>query len=342
MSLRTHPLPVLLLAGLALTASGAQAYSGVALVRAGAATSVIGGGFGGTGDSPADRSVSTDTGELVSISNQAYAEQITPWFNVVGSGAAWAQVAPGALQLRAMGSGSGNSVAPSYWQTDNSGYAHASASFASTVTLNIAGVAPGQLVNMDFALRFDGVSSVTRNVAGGGWAQGGVDYQWGFQLASPGWGAGAGYVSGVRSRLVDATGTVTVDSLDFGTKSFSAMVMTGVPLSLNLWGWVQAFGRGGTPFCPAGCTDQMQGGGVGLMDASHTLAWNGVQGVSLLDGTRLDLADVSLLGETGLNLLQPVASVPEPVSAWLLAVGLAVLSVTQRRLSRHRAGTDAG
>lgn len=323
-----------LLAAFALALpQAAQAYSASGFARAGAGVSIIG-APGSKSDDPADRTAATTLAGPLTVSNSAYALTTEASYTASATGHASATVIPGAISLMAAGYGGGTASPPTWYQTDNTGYAYASAAFQDRMQLDIAGVNPGTLVKVDFSVRFDGNASVTRTAVAGGWGKGGGDYQWGLQINSAGWGAGMIYASGTRTYQQDDWGNVTFNTLDFGTKSFSAWLMTGTPLGLSAWAWAQAFGRGGTSFCPAGCTDQMAGGGNAVMDVSHTLSWEGVQGISLADGTVVNLATVSLLSETGVNLLLPVTSVPEPMSAVLLVLGLGLLSVAQRRRAR--------
>ncbi|MDR7334997.1 PEP-CTERM sorting domain-containing protein [Roseateles asaccharophilus] len=307
-----------------------QAYSASVLTRAGAGVSVIG-APGSTEHQPAERSASTTKPEPLNLSNAAYALTTNAQYTASATGHSFASVSPGLVSVFASGQGTGTASPPTYSQSDSTGYGYASGGFADSMTLNVAGVAAGALVWVDFSVRFEGTAGVTRTAVAGGWAQGGNDYHWGLQITSPGWGAGTLYNSGTRTYQVDVNGNVTFNTLQFGAQPMGAWLMTGTPLGLNAWAWAQAFGRGGYSYCPSGCTDQMAGVAYSFMDASHTLAWNGVQGVKLADGSAVDLAGVSLWSETGLNLMQPVTSVPEPMSAVLLALGLSVLYVARRR-----------
>lgn len=330
MNLRARPLLALMsVASLAL-APAAQAYTASVAARASGGVAVIG-APGSTSHEPAERTASTTTPGALSISNDAYALTTNALYTASASGHSFASVAPGLVSVMASGSGGGTASPPTWYQTDNTGYGYAGAGLTDTMTLNIAGVATGTLVWVDFSVRFDGVANVTRNAVAGGWGQGGGDYHWGLQLTSAGWGAGMMYDSGTRTLQVDGQGNVTFNTLDFGSKSFGAWLMTGTPLGINAWAWAQAFGRGGTSFCPS-CTDGMAGSGDSIMDAGHTLAWNGVEGVKLADGSVVALSGVTFTSETGLDLLQPVASVPEPSAALLTLAGLLAVTRAARRV----------
>jgi hypothetical protein len=308
----------------------AQAYSASVTTRAAASVSVIG-APGSTDHLPPERTAATNTAGGLALGNSANALTTQAAYTASASGHASAIVSPGVVSVVASGGGYGTASPPTWYQSDSTGYAYAAGGFSDTMTLNIANVAPGTPVSIDFSVRFDGVASVNRTAVAGGWGQGGGDYQWNLQITSPGWGAGMLHNSGTRTLQVDAFGNVTHDSLDFGTHTFSTTLLTGAPLGLNAWAWVQAFGRGGFSFCPSGCTDQMAGGGSSVMDASHTLAWNGVQAVRLMDGSAVALSSVSFMTETGLDLLLPVASVPEPGAAALALAGLLVVGLKARR-----------
>ncbi|MFG6416740.1 PEP-CTERM sorting domain-containing protein [Roseateles sp. DC23W] len=324
------PSLVTLLAGFALALPlAAHAYSASVFTRAGAGVSVIG-APGSTEHAPADRSASTTTVETLSLVNAANALSTYPLYTASAAAHASASVAPGVVSLRASGYGGGTASPPTYGQSDSTGYAYAWGGFNDSMTLDIAGVAAGTLVEVDFSMRFDGVANVTHSSVAGGWGKGGGDYHWLLQVTSAGWGAGMLYDSGTRTLQVDEYGNVTFNSLDFGSKSFTALLMTGAPLGLNAWAWAQAFGRGGFGFCP-GCTDQMAGAGDSVMGGgTQSLSWNGVQGVRL-NGSAVNLSTVSLVSQTGLDLMAPVTAVPEPMSALLMGLGLSVLAVARRR-----------
>ncbi len=334
MRLQNRPLLAALTAGFMLTLSPAAfAYEASVFTRASTGVAVLG-APGSTEDLPADRTASTTSTGALTLSNRAYSLTTHAGYTASATGSSFASVRPGAVSVMAAGQGSGTASPPTYFQTDSTGYGYASAGFRDGMTLDIAGVAPYTMVWVDFSVRFDGVSDVTRTSVAGGWGKGGGDYHWGLQITSAGWGAGMMYDSGTRTYQLDEYGNVTFNSLDFGSKSFGAWVMTGTELGLNAWAWAQAFGRGGVMFCPSGCTDQMAGVGSSLMDASHTLAWNGVQSVSLQDGTLVNLADVSFRSGSGLDLLQPVAAVPEPGALAMVLAGLGLVGWRARRSMR--------
>jgi hypothetical protein len=311
----------------------AQAYTASVLTRASAGVSIIGGG-GSMSHNPPERYAETTQAGPLSLSHEAHALTANFPYTASADAYAWASVAPGQIKLYAGGHASGTASPPTYWQSDSTGYAYASGGFVDEMTLTVAGLPAGTMVLLDFSVSFDGVAGVNATGVAGGWGQGGGDYSWGVQVTSGGWGAGMMYSSGTRTYQVDVNGNVTWNTLDFGTQSFQAWVMAGTPLGLRAWGWVQALGRAGFSYCPAGCTAQMAGTSSSLMDAGHTLAWGGVQRMQLADGTDVDLSQVSLWSQTGLDLMQPITDVPEPGAAAMLALGLAVLALWRRRAGR--------
>lgn len=166
-----------------------QAYSASVFTRANAGVAVIG-APGSTEHLPPDRSASTTTKETLTLGNDAYALTTNAQCTVSATGSAFASVSPGLVSVKASGQGTGAALPPTYSQSDSTGYGYASGGFTDSMTLSVSGVAPGTLVWVDFAVRFEGVSGVNRTAVAGGWGKGGGDYHWLVQVTSAGWGAG--------------------------------------------------------------------------------------------------------------------------------------------------------
>ncbi|MDY0742917.1 hypothetical protein SNE35_00295 [Paucibacter sp. R3-3] len=310
------------IAALALALGASSTYAGYsANVTAGASASTH---SGTVVDAPANVTASTtNSNQPLLISNQAAVT--SPGFPLMesGGGSGSASVQPGGIHLSAIGSANVQGDRESYDQGGASGYGYASGSFSETMVWNVAGVAPGTLVTVDFQIRVDGLTGINTSLLQGGTASGYRIYDWDVRFAT------VGYHAVVNSDQAN----------DFGTFSFSAQVTTGAPVTLSLYGSVGAGANAGilcSTFWGFPCDEFAHGASaLSFADLGHTLAWNGVTGLHLGDEA-LSLSALSVSSDSGFDYMGAyVGAVPEPASAALWVLGLLALPLL--RLSRSNA-----
>jgi len=302
------------IAVLALALGASSTYAGYsANVTAGASASTH---SGTVYDAPANAVASTTNAQQpLLISNQAAVTDPSFPLTETGGGSGWASVQPGGVHISAMGSASVQGGPESYDPGGASGYGYASGGFSETTVWNVAGVAAGTVVTVDFQIRVDGLTGVNLAQLQGGTASGYRIYDWDLRFAT------VGYHAVVNSDQPN----------DFGVASFSALVTTGAPVMLSLAGSVGAGAKAGilcSSFWGFYCDPYTHGASaMSFADLGHTLAWNGVTGLHLGDEA-LALSSLSVTSDSGFDYTGAyVDAVPEPASAALVMLGLLALPV---------------
>ncbi len=194
--------------------------------------------FSGTvSQSPANVTVtSTNPSTPLQVTNQA--ALTGPGVNLTesGGGTGTAMVGPGGVHLSAYGAasvmGSGHDV---FDQGGASGYGYAAGSFSESMVWNVAGLAAGTVVTMDFQIRLDGSTGVNMSLLQGGTASGFRIYEWDLRLYTNADLSGVGYHSVTNSDQLD----------NFGAYDFTTRVVVGAPMTLSLAASVGAGAKAG-------------------------------------------------------------------------------------------------
>lgn len=309
------------IAVLALALGASSTFAGYsANVTAGASASTY---SGTVYDVPANAVASSTDSQPLLISNQAAVTSPGNPLMESGGGSSSASVGPGGIHLSAIGNAFVQGGPESYDPGGASGYGYAYGSFSEATVWNVAGVAPGTLVAVDFQIRVDGLTGVNTSLLEGGRASGYRTYEWDVRFAT------VGYHAVVNSD----------QSNDFGTFNFTALVTTGAPVSLSLSGSVSAGANAGilcSSFWGYYCDPYTHGASASsFADLGHTLAWNGVTGLRVGD-TALPLSALSVSSDSGFDYAEAyVGAVPEPGSTVLMLSGLALFAyMGGRRRSR--------
>ncbi|HEY1092305.1 MAG TPA: hypothetical protein VGE47_14525, partial [Burkholderiaceae bacterium] len=273
---------------------------------------------GNTSQAPADvlGSSTNPIGPLF-VWNQASVEDPSMGLSESAVGTGWASVSPGGLHLSAVGSAFVQGQGPDVLDQGGArGTGYASGSFNEGMVWNVAGLAAGTVVTMDFQIRVDGLTGLTTSVLQGGNASGYRVYDWDLRLYNNADHSGVGFHSVTNSDQPD----------EFRPYDFSISVVLGAPMTLSLSGSVTASGQAGvacSTFWGLVCDAFTHGASANsFADLGHTLAWNGVTGLHLGD-TAVSLSSLSVTSDSGFDYTQAyVGTVPEPSSAALLLAGL--------------------
>ncbi len=335
----THQIVPLLLAGLAaLAMEGARAttlpaYAASARAEAGASVLQADPFNRSNSDSPPPQSASGGTAGPVTAEVRAYTEILNPPVgDVAGAASGRAEVTPGRIALQALGSGTGSYTSAGFAQlaNDGSGGVTTSGSFEDWLVFDVAGMPAGTAILIDTAVQLTASPSLVGNLVGGGWGRGSLRYTFTAQLYQPQgyWAHGfQDYPMYPAERYYDG-GTLNVVRDLAGTYLHPAtLVWTGLPTRLTMSLELAAFGRGGS-YCYYGCGVAS----VGAVDAiaQAALSWQGVSGVTLLDGTVVPAGSLSIQSASGFDY--SVSAVPEPPAALLwLAGGACVAGLVRRR-----------
>lgn len=176
------------IAALALFLGAGAAQAGYsANVTAGASASTH---SGTVYDAPANAVASTTNSQQpLLISNQAAVT--SPGFPLMesGGGSGVASVQPGGIHISALGGASVQGGPESYDPGGASGYGYANGSFSETTVWNVAGVAAGTVVTVDFQIRVDGLTGINLSQLQGGTASGYRVYDWDLRFATVGYHA---------------------------------------------------------------------------------------------------------------------------------------------------------
>ncbi|XHS77969.1 PEP-CTERM sorting domain-containing protein [Burkholderiaceae bacterium UC74_6] len=278
---------------------------------------------------------STNPFTPLQVTNQATV--LGPGVNLTESagGTGTAVVGPGALHLSVYGAASVQGTGRDVLDPGGaSGYGYAAGSFKESLVWNVAGLAAGTVVTMDFQIRLDGSTGVNTSVLQGGTASGFRIYDWDLRFFKNADLSGVGFHSVTNSDQQD----------NFGIYDFSTSVVVGAPMTLALGASVGAGGTAGvmcSTFWSLICDEFAHGAtAAGFADLSHTLAWNGVTGLHLGD-TAISLSELSVTSDSGFDYTQAylddVQAVPEPSSLALVAAGLLLLSCLRARARRTSA-----
>ena len=258
---------------------------------------------------------------------QAYTDQvIVGVLNVAASASVQVSVSPGSIQLStAVGDALNSSAGLGNLQIDLSSAASSTiaGSFTDAVAWQVADLAPGTRVYLDFSVRFVGTPSVLasapQSALNGSFSQGGgeVKYQWGAQL-------GTGQLQAInRVYRVNFDGTVA-QNMEFGTFGVTGYVTLGQAELLQMG--LSTISSSSTRERCVSCAAAMNGQGSSSFQPG--LTWNGISAARLFDGTPIDLSRLSAMSDSGVNY---VTAVPEPSSALLLTLGLTAWFISRRR-----------
>ncbi|WP_457426062.1 hypothetical protein [Roseateles sp. P5_E7] len=318
--LLTRPMAPAMAALLVAAAPPAQAdYSGTATVGASASM------HAGTVTQAPPNVVVTSTNPSAPLQVSTQASVLDPSMGLTESagGTGWASVGPGGLHLSANGSAFVQGAGPDVYDPGGaSGYGYASGGFRDGTVWNVAGLAAGTAVTMNFQIRIDGSTGVNTSLLQGGTASGFRIYDWDLRFYSNADLSGVGFHSVTNSDQQD----------DFRFYDFSTRVVLGTPMTLSLSGSVGAGGTAGvlcSSFWGYYCDAYTHGASAaGFADLGHTLAWNGVTGVYLGD-SEISLAKLSVSSDSGFDYTHAypdaTPAVPEPSSVSLIAAGLLLM-----------------
>jgi hypothetical protein len=263
---------------------------------------------------------------------------------VATNGAYSARVDPGALHLSARSAVSID-YAPAangvdrYLRAQDGGTVQAS--LADEVSFSLAGLAAATPFLMDVNLRVDGSfgmfggapgTPITPNAYASGLAQ------WGFDVLAPG-GRPAGVASTVTNRFDDSArfgirddGSAFDEFSRYGYPKTVTVTMYARSGTLALVEIYATLGTGATAdanYSP-GAAGRVEAGVNGNL--SDTIAWGGISGLRLLDGTPLALASLSAQSASGFDYTKAyVPAVPLPAAVWSMGGALALVRSLRRR-----------
>jgi len=238
-----------------------------------------------------------------------------------GGSSSWAQVAAGGIRLHATAIGSALFLTPGdvdFARIIGRSNAYAGGSFSDGVTFFMPGVALGDPLALRFSVAATGSLDSLGQFASGvsGYAT----------ITEMRWHVTVGSLSDGRSEAeYGSNGNVSRNAPATGVWSFVATVSNGVATTLTMEASVGAAGQGAIDCRGCGLTT-LYAEGLSSADFSHTLAWNGIQGVADGSGNPLDLAQLQVLSSSGVNYLSPwTAPVPESPTAAMMMLGLLAL-----------------
>ncbi|MGQ3053952.1 MAG: hypothetical protein ACT6S0_19410 [Roseateles sp.] len=254
--------------------------------------------------------------------------------DAAGGGNSWAQVAAGGIRLQATAVGSALFLTPGntdFARIIGRSNAYAAGSFSDGLTFFMPGVAPGAPLAVTFSV------NVTASLGGNGQFSAGLS---GFSTVTEmRWQVALGNLSDGRTETeYNSNGETSRGAAATGLWTFTSTVSNGVATTLAMEASAGAAAQGGIN-CRGCGLSTIYAEGLSNADFSHTLAWNGIQGVTDAGGNVLDLGSLQVLSSSGADYLGAwTAPVPELSSAWLMAAGLLALlaGLRPRRALRPR------
>ena len=225
----------------------------------------------------------------------------------------------------------------SYYDLKTYASGYASGNVEDSMTWSVDGVAVGTPIKLRFRLDssgdvdFSSLRSSTNDSRAFGYAQ----ISWFAQISGrdPSAKEFYGSFSSPTTQVTQNFDWSAVENISgLGAFTFEQIVYSGLPVTLRLSAGanVSITTHDMCAQSVSYCTTIAGGASaVAKSDFMHTFSWGGVQGVSLADGSALNLADLRVSADSGLDY-RVAQAVPEPSAYALLLAGLCVVGIRRR------------